>query len=136
MRLILKGRLAGVMRVMCMLEIVHGECVVCKAMCDVHDDVRKGSVPRISSADAPPLPPSKQERRKPFGLTRQVLSGSFDGSVRVHGLKSGKMLKEFRGHTSYVNDAVWGADGSQVRVVCSFLLVSCCLSLLFVCQVS
>jgi hypothetical protein len=23
----------------------------------------------------------------------QVLSGSFDGTVRVHGLKSGKMLK-------------------------------------------
>ncbi len=44
----------------------------------------------------------------------QVLSGSFDGSVRVHGLKSGKMLKELRGHTSYVNDAVWSADGSQV----------------------
>jgi WD40 repeat protein len=32
----------------------------------------------------------------------QVLSGSYDGSIRVHGLKSGKMLKEFRGHTSYV----------------------------------
>jgi hypothetical protein len=44
----------------------------------------------------------------------QVLSASFDGSVRVHGLKSGKMLKEFRGHTSYVNDAIWSADGSQV----------------------
>ncbi|GLI61723.1 hypothetical protein VaNZ11_004147 [Volvox africanus] len=44
----------------------------------------------------------------------QVLSGSFDGTVRVHGLKSGKMLKEMRGHTSYVNDAVWGADGSQI----------------------
>jgi hypothetical protein len=44
----------------------------------------------------------------------QVLSGSFDGTVRVHGLKSGKMLKEMRGHTSFVNDAIWGADGSQV----------------------
>jgi hypothetical protein len=32
----------------------------------------------------------------------QVLSGSYDGTIRVHGLKSGKMLKEFRGHTSYV----------------------------------
>ncbi|KAG2493620.1 hypothetical protein HYH03_008137 [Edaphochlamys debaryana] len=48
----------------------------------------------------------------------QILSGSFDGTVRVHGLKSGKMLKEMRGHTSYVNDAVWGADGSQV-ISCS-----------------
>lgn len=45
---------------------------------------------------------------------KQVLSGSFDGTVRVHGLKSGKMLKEFRGHTSYVNDAIFSADGAQV----------------------
>jgi WD40 repeat-containing protein SMU1 len=44
----------------------------------------------------------------------QVLSGSFDGTVRVHGLKSGKMLKEFRGHTSYVNDAIFSAEGGQV----------------------
>jgi WD40 repeat protein len=36
------------------------------------------------------------------GFNSQVLSGSYDGSIRVHGLKSGKMLKEFRGHTSYV----------------------------------
>lgn len=47
-------------------------------------------------------------------LLAQVLSGSFDGTVRVHGLKSGKMLKEFRGHTSYVNDAIFSADGAQV----------------------
>lgn len=32
----------------------------------------------------------------------------------VHGLKSGKTLKEFRGHTSFVNDAIFGADGSHV----------------------
>jgi WD40 repeat protein len=33
---------------------------------------------------------------------------------RVHGLKSGKMLKEFRGHNSYVNYAIFTADGSRV----------------------
>ncbi|KAK8545888.1 hypothetical protein V6N12_026702 [Hibiscus sabdariffa] len=33
---------------------------------------------------------------------------------RIHGLKSGKLLKEFRGHTSYVNDAIFTADGSRV----------------------
>ncbi len=44
----------------------------------------------------------------------QVLSCSFDGTVRVHGLKSGKMLKEMRGHGSYVNHAIYSADGSQV----------------------
>jgi WD40 repeat protein len=34
--------------------------------------------------------------------------------ARVHGLKSGKMLKEFRGHTSYVNYAIFTTDGSRV----------------------
>jgi len=48
----------------------------------------------------------------------QVLSSSFDGTVRVHGLKSGKMLKEFRGHTSYVNGAIFSTDGLQV-ISCS-----------------
>lgn len=43
-----------------------------------------------------------------------VLTGSFDGTLRVHGLKSGKMLKEFRGHTSYVNSVTYSVDGSQV----------------------
>lgn len=38
--------------------------------------------------------------------------------MRVHGLKSGKMLKEMRGHTSFVNDAIWGVDCSQI-ISCS-----------------
>jgi WD40 repeat protein len=33
---------------------------------------------------------------------------------RVHGLKSGKILKEFRGHSSYVNYAIFTTDGSRV----------------------
>lgn len=33
---------------------------------------------------------------------------------RIHGLKSGKLLKEFRGHTSYVNDAIFTNDGARV----------------------
>ncbi len=32
----------------------------------------------------------------------------------VHGMKSGRMLKEFRGHTSYVNHVGYTADGTQV----------------------
>ncbi|MBA0573712.1 hypothetical protein Goarm_000858, partial [Gossypium armourianum] len=44
----------------------------------------------------------------------QLLSTSFDSTARIHGLKSGKLLKEFRGHTSYVNDAIFTADGSRV----------------------
>ena len=50
-----------------------------------------------------------------------VLSSSYDGLARVHGLKSGKMLKEFRGHTSYVNQAIYSQDSNQVicHMICS-----------------
>lgn len=33
---------------------------------------------------------------------------------RIHGLKSGKLIKEFRGHGSYVNDAIFTSDGARV----------------------
>ena len=32
----------------------------------------------------------------------------------MHGLKSGKTLKEFRGHTSFVNDAVFTFDAHNI----------------------
>ncbi|XP_055356503.1 WD40 repeat-containing protein SMU1-like [Paramacrobiotus metropolitanus] len=41
----------------------------------------------------------------------QILSGSFDHTMRIHGMKSGKILKEFRGHTSFVNDVHFTIDG-------------------------
>jgi len=44
----------------------------------------------------------------------QVLSCSFDFSIRIHGLKSGKTLKEFRGHTSFVNDVAYSLDGTRI----------------------
>ncbi|GAB1604312.1 WD40 repeat-containing protein SMU1 [Argonauta hians] len=44
----------------------------------------------------------------------QLLSASFDQSIRIHGLKSGKTLKEFRGHLSFVNDAVFTQDGYHI----------------------
>ena len=37
----------------------------------------------------------------------QLLSASFDMTVRVHGLKSGKTLKEFRGHTRLIIKLSW-----------------------------
>lgn len=44
----------------------------------------------------------------------QVLSSSFDHTIRLHGLKSGKMLKEFKGHTSFVNECTFTADGHNI----------------------
>ncbi|CAG8450070.1 509_t:CDS:10 [Funneliformis mosseae] len=44
----------------------------------------------------------------------QVLSTSFDHTIRLHGLKSGKTLKEFRGHTSFVNNAIFSHDMSRI----------------------
>ena len=44
----------------------------------------------------------------------QILSASFDMLVRANGLKSGKTLKEFRGHTSYVNSVMFSPDGHNV----------------------
>eukprot|EP00037_Helgoeca_nana_P019760 m.193875 g.193875 ORF g.193875 m.193875 type:complete len:510 (-) comp24991_c0_seq2:2537-4066(-) len=43
-----------------------------------------------------------------------LLTTSFDHTARILGLKSAKMLKEFRGHTSFVNTAIYSHDGSQV----------------------
>lgn len=44
----------------------------------------------------------------------QVLSGSYDHTIRIHGLKSGKTLKEFRGHSSFVNAVLYSNDNSQI----------------------
>eukprot|EP00397_Hematodinium_sp_SG-2012_P028723 GEMP01030268.1.p1 GENE.GEMP01030268.1~~GEMP01030268.1.p1 ORF type:complete len:527 (+),score=94.55 GEMP01030268.1:149-1729(+) len=44
----------------------------------------------------------------------QLLTSSFDMSARIQGLKSGKTIKVFRGHTSFVNSAVYIPDGTKV----------------------
>lgn len=49
----------------------------------------------------------------------QLLSTSYDNSIRLHGLKSGKTLKEFKGHTSYVNGAIFSRDGNMIISVSS-----------------
>jgi len=44
----------------------------------------------------------------------QLCSASYDASLRMHGLKSGKMLKEMRGHTSYINHCTYTLDGLRI----------------------
>lgn len=44
----------------------------------------------------------------------QILTASYDHTARAHGIKSGKTLKEYRGHTSYVNSAVYSRDNGSV----------------------
>merc|ERR1712072_798470 len=44
----------------------------------------------------------------------QLLTGSFDNTARIHGLKSGKTIKEFRGHSSYVNAAIYNTENTKV----------------------
>mmetsp|Transcript_49768 Transcript_49768/g.119305 ORF Transcript_49768/g.119305 Transcript_49768/m.119305 type:complete len:512 (+) Transcript_49768:24-1559(+) len=44
----------------------------------------------------------------------QLCSASYDASMRMHGLKSGKTLKEMRGHTSYINHCAYTADGLRI----------------------
>jgi hypothetical protein len=57
----------------------------------------------------------------------QLLSGSMDQTVRIHGLKSGKTLKEFRGHKSFVNSAVYteATDRPLPPFVSRFCLFLC-----------
>ncbi len=43
-----------------------------------------------------------------------VLSASCDATARVHGLKSSKLLKELRGHASFVNCAAYTADEAGI----------------------
>lgn len=43
-----------------------------------------------------------------------ILTSSFDSTIRIHGIKSGKLLKEFRGHTSFVNEVIYANDGHSL----------------------
>ncbi len=49
----------------------------------------------------------------------QILSTSFDYSIKIHGLKSGKCLKSFRGHSSFVNQACFSEDESIILTASS-----------------
>ena len=52
-------------------------------------------------------------------LGSQLLSASVDSTVRVHGLRSGKMLKEYRGHSAAVGRAVYVGGSHHVLSCCA-----------------
>ncbi|CAO3610211.1 unnamed protein product [Cunninghamella echinulata] len=39
--------------------------------------------------------------------TTQILSGSYDQLIKIHEIQSGKLLKEFKGHSAFVNNVVY-----------------------------
>lgn len=43
-----------------------------------------------------------------------LLTASNDHTARLHGLKSAKTIRQFRGHTAFVNAAIYSSDGHQV----------------------
>lgn len=52
------------------------------------------------------------ERRE--GAVHENPAHVFVPSHRLHGLKSGQTLKEFKGHTSFVNTAIFAPDGQRI----------------------
>lgn len=44
----------------------------------------------------------------------EILSCSYDHSIKIHNVKSGKLVKAFEGHTSFVNSVMYNFDYTQV----------------------
>ncbi|OAF66799.1 WD40 repeat-containing protein SMU1 [Intoshia linei] len=44
----------------------------------------------------------------------RIITGSLDNTIRIHGLKSAKTLKEFIGHTGYINDVIYTPDYKSI----------------------
>lgn len=44
----------------------------------------------------------------------QILSCSYDHSVKIHNVKSGKLVKSFQGHTSFVNSVMYNSDNTFI----------------------
>ena len=45
----------------------------------------------------------------------KVLSCGFDFGIRLFGMKSGKVLKEFSGHSGFVNDVLFSNGKYKIR---------------------
>lgn len=104
--------------------MMHEKAVICAAFSKDSELLATGSqdgqlkVWRIATGQCA----RKYEKAHGQGITSvcwskdntQLLTGSFDHTARAHGLKSGKTLKEYRGHTSYVMTATYSKDNSKV----------------------
>ncbi|KAI9486724.1 MAG: WD40-repeat-containing domain protein [Benjaminiella poitrasii] len=44
----------------------------------------------------------------------EILSCSFDQTVKIHNVKTGKLVKSFEGHSSFVNSAIYNIDHTKV----------------------
>ncbi|GAA5814068.1 hypothetical protein MFLAVUS_007558 [Mucor flavus] len=44
----------------------------------------------------------------------QILSCSYDHTVKIHNVKSGKLVKSFEGHTSFVNSVLYGSNDTII----------------------
>ncbi|KAI8334429.1 WD40 repeat-containing protein-like protein SMU1 [Chlamydoabsidia padenii] len=46
--------------------------------------------------------------------TTHILSASYDQTIKIHEIKTGKLLKEFKGHTSFINSVAYINDGTTI----------------------
>ena len=44
----------------------------------------------------------------------QLLTSSYDSTIKIFGLNSGQKLKEYRCHTSWVNKAIYASNDSRI----------------------
>ena len=59
------------------------------------------------------------DKRNSKTLLQAIATCSYDGTAKIHGLRSGKTLKEFRGHNGYVNNVTYGDRGNLLLTASS-----------------
>ena len=50
---------------------------------------------------------------------QEIATCSYDGTAKIHGLRSGRTLKEFRGHNGYVNNVTYCDRGNMLLTASS-----------------